>query len=182
MAIYAVGDVQGCAAELEHAARAPSISIRRATASGSSATSSIAGRARSTCCGSSRALGDAAIVVLGNHDLHLLAAGARRRGPARRRRTLRPMLEAPDREPLLDWLQARAGAAPRRRARRHACCTPACRRSGTSPLAQRCAAELERRCAATAAARCSRGCTATSRTSGATTSTAPTACASSPTR
>ncbi len=49
-----------------------------------------------------RGLGDAAMTVLGNHDLHLLAVAY---GNARRaNRTLQPVLEAPDREPLLDWL------------------------------------------------------------------------------
>lgn len=49
-------------------------------------------------------LGDAARCVLGNHDLHLLAhaAGARR---ASRSDTLQDILDAPDREALLDWLR-----------------------------------------------------------------------------
>lgn len=50
-------------------------------------------------------LGPAGLTVLGNHDLHLLgrAAGAR---DARKGDTLRPILEAPDRDALLDWLRA----------------------------------------------------------------------------
>lgn len=49
-----------------------------------------------------RALGPAATVVLGNHDLHLLAAAAGgRRG---RRDTLDAVLAAPDCKDLLDWL------------------------------------------------------------------------------
>ena len=106
MAIYAVGDVQGCAAELDTLLvrldfdprvdrlwfvgdlvnRGPrSLDVLRFVAS----------------------LGDAAVVVLGNHDLHLLALA---RGRARFRdsdRPLQPVLEAPDRERLLDWLQSR---------------------------------------------------------------------------
>jgi len=106
MAVYAIGDVQGCAAELEELLsllpfdpardrlwfvgdlvnRGPrSLEVLRAVAS----------------------LGDAAITVLGNHDLHLLALArghaAWREGDA----GLRPILEAPDRERLLDWLQSR---------------------------------------------------------------------------
>ncbi len=52
------------------------------------------------------ALGDAATVVLGNHDLHLLAvsAGVRKRG---RNDTLDAVLAAPDAAPLLDWLRHR---------------------------------------------------------------------------
>lgn len=50
-------------------------------------------------------LRDAATVVLGNHDLHLLAV-ARGGAELKRKDTLAPILEAPDREELLDWLQA----------------------------------------------------------------------------
>jgi len=53
-----------------------------------------------------RALGDNAVVVLGNHDLHLLAVayGAHRR---RRSDTLDEVLAAPDRDTLLEWLTLR---------------------------------------------------------------------------
>ena len=55
-----------------------------------------------------RALGDNARVVLGNHDLHLLAvacgSGGRR---LRKDDTLDAVLEAPDRTSLLDWLMTR---------------------------------------------------------------------------
>ena len=50
-----------------------------------------------------RALGERAVTVLGNHDLHLLAVAAGQR--ARRRDTFDDVLNAPDREPLLDWLR-----------------------------------------------------------------------------
>jgi bis(5'-nucleosyl)-tetraphosphatase (symmetrical) len=53
-----------------------------------------------------RALGDAATVILGNHDLHLLAVaygGARLRSDD----TLDEVLTAPDRAALLEWLQER---------------------------------------------------------------------------
>lgn len=52
-----------------------------------------------------RSLGDAALTVLGNHDLYLLMAaegGAKARG---RDDTIQPILDAPDREELLDWLR-----------------------------------------------------------------------------
>ncbi|WP_295544973.1 symmetrical bis(5'-nucleosyl)-tetraphosphatase [uncultured Pseudacidovorax sp.] len=56
-----------------------------------------------------QALGDSARSLLGNHDLHLLgvAHGVRKPG---RRDTIAPILDAPDREPLLDWLRHRAMA------------------------------------------------------------------------
>jgi bis(5'-nucleosyl)-tetraphosphatase (symmetrical) len=51
-----------------------------------------------------RDLGAAAITVLGNHDLHLLAvaiAGGKTKG----KDTLTPILTAPDRDELIDWLR-----------------------------------------------------------------------------
>lgn len=49
-------------------------------------------------------LGDAVIMVLGNHDLHLLmvAAGVTTQQP---HDTLKSILQAPDREKLLNWLR-----------------------------------------------------------------------------
>lgn len=50
-----------------------------------------------------RGLGAAALTVLGNHDLHLLAvANGGRKG---KRDTLEEVLTAPDRDELLDWLR-----------------------------------------------------------------------------
>lgn len=50
-----------------------------------------------------RSLGHRAVTVLGNHDLHLLAvAHGGKRG---RRDTLDDILDAPDRDELLDWLR-----------------------------------------------------------------------------
>jgi bis(5'-nucleosyl)-tetraphosphatase (symmetrical) len=53
-----------------------------------------------------RALGDNAVVVLGNHDLHLLAVvhGSHRK---RKADTLDAVLAAPDRDALLEWLLTR---------------------------------------------------------------------------
>jgi bis(5'-nucleosyl)-tetraphosphatase (symmetrical) len=52
-------------------------------------------------------LGERAVVVLGNHDLHLLAVAA---GGGRKQKagdTLDPILGAPDSAALLDWLRTR---------------------------------------------------------------------------
>ena len=51
-------------------------------------------------------LGDRCQAVLGNHDLHLLAR-AEGVAPSRSSDTLDDVLEAPDRDELLDWLRAR---------------------------------------------------------------------------
>lgn len=48
-------------------------------------------------------LGARAVTVLGNHDLHLLAVAAG--GKRGRRDTLDDILDAPDRDELLDWLR-----------------------------------------------------------------------------
>jgi bis(5'-nucleosyl)-tetraphosphatase (symmetrical) len=103
MATYAVGDIQGCYHELEQLLSviqfdqekdqlwlvgdlvnrgADSLSVLRLI----------------------KAMGDSAITVLGNHDLHLLAVAA---GVAELHHsdTLDEILEAPDREELLNWLR-----------------------------------------------------------------------------
>lgn len=59
------------------------------------------------CLREVRRLGDAAITVLGNHDLNLLALAQRPDAVERANPTLRPILTAPDREPLLEWLRYR---------------------------------------------------------------------------
>lgn len=51
-----------------------------------------------------RALGESAAVILGNHDLHLLAVANGIR-PAGRSDTLDGILQAEDRDELLDWLR-----------------------------------------------------------------------------
>ena len=105
MATYAIGDVQGCFLTLEKLIakirfdpaadrlwfagdlvnRGPrSLEVLRFVSS----------------------LGDGAVTVLGNHDLHLiaLATGA---GVPKKKDTLQPILEAPDRKFLIDWLRRR---------------------------------------------------------------------------
>ena len=105
MALYAVGDVQGCDAELGALLDAVRFSadcdrlwfvgdlVNRGPGS-----LEVLRRIRS--------LGDAATVTLGNHDLHLLAVAF---GSARARSgdTLAATLAAPDRDGLLEWLAGR---------------------------------------------------------------------------
>ncbi|MGH8176822.1 MAG: symmetrical bis(5'-nucleosyl)-tetraphosphatase [Steroidobacter sp.] len=54
-----------------------------------------------------KALGDAAITVLGNHDLHLLAAALTSVERLKPQDTLGDIFAAPDRDELLDWLRRR---------------------------------------------------------------------------
>ncbi|MBL8447098.1 MAG: symmetrical bis(5'-nucleosyl)-tetraphosphatase [Zoogloeaceae bacterium] len=54
-----------------------------------------------------RNLGDRAITVLGNHDLYLLMVAAGAVAHRGRDDTLEPILQAPDRDELLDWLRQR---------------------------------------------------------------------------
>ncbi|KPK37502.1 MAG: diadenosine tetraphosphatase [Gammaproteobacteria bacterium SG8_47] len=53
-----------------------------------------------------KSLGDSAVTVLGNHDLHLLAV-AEHTEKKKRQDTLDPILNAADRDELLDWLRSR---------------------------------------------------------------------------
>jgi len=106
MALYAIGDVQGCNDELGRLLEILKFSEDRDQlwfagdlVNRGPDSLGVLRRVKS--------LGAAAIVVLGNHDLHLLAAA---RGGARLRNgdTLDAVLEAADRDALLDWLAARA--------------------------------------------------------------------------
>ncbi len=99
--IYAIGDVQGCFYSLEALVR--SLPLREAD--------------RIWLCGDlvnrgpkslevlrwARAEAERVQIVLGNHDLHLLAAAAGARTP-KKRDTLQAVLRAPDCEELLGWL------------------------------------------------------------------------------
>ena len=103
MARYAIGDVQGCAAELRALLATLEFSADRDQLW---FVGDLVNRGPESLASLRliRALGDNAVVVLGNHDLHLLALayGAElRRKPGD---TLDDILRAPDRDPLLQWL------------------------------------------------------------------------------
>lgn len=54
-----------------------------------------------------RQLDDKAVVALGNHDLHLLAVAQGNEKHLKPQDTLHPILQAPDRDDLLAWLRRR---------------------------------------------------------------------------
>jgi bis(5'-nucleosyl)-tetraphosphatase (symmetrical) len=104
LSLWAVGDLQGCGAQLEELlARLPNET--RLIFVGD-----IVNRGPQSlhCLRTVKALCDAgrAIALLGNHDLHLLAVAAGIR-PQHDDDTLGDVLAAPDRDALLDWLRAR---------------------------------------------------------------------------
>jgi bis(5'-nucleosyl)-tetraphosphatase (symmetrical) len=105
MALYAIGDVQGCDAELGTLLGSLKFSPDRDSLW---FVGDLVNRGPDSLkvLRRIRALGDAATVILGNHDLHLLAVaygGARLRSDD----TLDEVLTAPDRAALLEWLQER---------------------------------------------------------------------------
>jgi bis(5'-nucleosyl)-tetraphosphatase (symmetrical) len=106
VAVYAIGDVQGCQDELERLLE----KIRfDATCDRLWFVGDLVNRGPRSLATLRyvRALGDAAVVVLGNHDLHLLAVAAGQGRGLRRGDTLEEVLGASDREELLAWLGAR---------------------------------------------------------------------------
>ena len=105
MSTYAVGDVQGCYDELRTLLDLVRFDPAADTlwlvgdlvnrGPGSLATLRFV-----------KSLGDRAITVLGNHDLHLLVVAAGVRKP-HRGDTLDDILNAPDRDELLHWVKSR---------------------------------------------------------------------------
>lgn len=102
MATYAIGDIQGCYDELMQLLEQVGFSDSdRLWFAGDLVNR---GRQSLEVLRFVHQLGERAITVLGNHDLHLLALhfGATR---DKRNLTLTPILHAPDRDLLMDWLR-----------------------------------------------------------------------------
>jgi len=106
LAIWAIGDIQGCGNALRR------LLAHREIAGDPQAQFWIAGdlvNRGPDSLGVLRqimALGDRAVSILGNHDLHLLGVAAGVRKPSRSD-TLDGVLAAPDAAQLLDWLRHR---------------------------------------------------------------------------
>jgi bis(5'-nucleosyl)-tetraphosphatase (symmetrical) len=108
MAVYLIGDVQGCDAPLARL-------LARLDFSPSRDTLYLLGDLVNRGPASAAVLrrlagyGDAAHCLLGNHDLSLLAVAHGHRAP-HRNDTMDEVLQAPDREALLEWLRHRSMA------------------------------------------------------------------------
>jgi len=105
MAIYAVGDVQGCFEPLTALLEKINFDVNRDQLW---FTGDLVNRGPDSLAVLRfvRGLGNSAITVLGNHDLHLLAL-ASGHTKQKRRDTLKNILAADDRDELLDWLRTR---------------------------------------------------------------------------
>ncbi len=103
MAIYAIGDVQGCATALRHLIDQLPWDPRhdRLWFVGDLVNR---GPESAEALRLIMALGERAVTVLGNHDLYLLAV-AEGVMPIRPKDTIGPILHAPDRSQLLNWVR-----------------------------------------------------------------------------
>jgi bis(5'-nucleosyl)-tetraphosphatase (symmetrical) len=104
MAVYAIGDIQGCCDEFEQLlTRIDFDSVRdRLWLTGDLVNR---GPRSLDTLRLVKSLGDAAITVLGNHDLHLLAIALDPHAKRKSKDTLDEILNASDRDELLHWLR-----------------------------------------------------------------------------
>ena len=105
MAIYAVGDIQGCCDEFEVLLAQLDFDPARDRLW---LTGDLVNRGPRSLdvLRLVRSFGPAAITVLGNHDLHLLAAALTPGEQLKPQDTLGEIFEAPDRDELLAWLRS----------------------------------------------------------------------------
>ena len=103
MALYLIGDVQGCNSALQRLLDEISFSASRDTLF---MLGDLVNRGPDSAGVLRRlmAYGASAQCILGNHDLHLLAVANGVRKP-HRKDTLQAILDAPDRQAMLDWLR-----------------------------------------------------------------------------
>ena len=105
LATYAIGDLQGCYEPLRRLVDALAFDPARDRLW---FTGDLVNRGPQSlqCLRYVKSLGDAAVTVFGNHDFHLLciAEGVEAN---KKRDTLNDVLDAPDRDELLDWVRRR---------------------------------------------------------------------------
>ena len=106
MAIYAIGDLQGCYDSFRHLLDKLKFEPSKDQLW---LTGDLVNRGPKSLetIRFVRTLGDSATVVLGNHDLHLLAVAHGISGPTDRFESLGNILDADDRDDLIDWLRYR---------------------------------------------------------------------------
>ena len=106
MPTYAIGDIQGCCDEFE-------LLLDRIRFDPASDQLWLVGDLVNRGPRSAdvprkiKALGESAVTVLGNHDLHLLAVALSPNEKIKQKDTLDDVLKAPDRDELLEWLRHR---------------------------------------------------------------------------
>jgi len=102
MSLIAIGDLQGCSASLDE------LLTRIGAAESVVFVGDLVNRGPDSlgALRRVRSLGERATVLLGNHDLHLLAVAAGIRA-AHDDDTLQEVLDAPDAQELIDWVRAR---------------------------------------------------------------------------
>ena len=103
MALYCIGDIQGCDNALERLLDVIDFSASRDTVY---LLGDLVNRGPDSAAVLRRCMAASGALqcLLGNHDLHLLASAYGVRSPSRRD-TLASVLDAPDRTALLDWLR-----------------------------------------------------------------------------
>ncbi len=106
MPVYAIGDLQGCHAEFMALLERIGFDAGRDRLW---LTGDLVNRGAASLAvlREVRSLGEAVTVVLGNHDLHLLAMAFAPGGVRKREKELEAVLDAPDAAELLDWLLSR---------------------------------------------------------------------------
>lgn len=103
MSVYAIGDLQGCYVSLQKLLDKIQFSPAKDQLW---FVGDLVNRGPGSleCLRFVKQLGSCAITVLGNHDLHLLGVAAGLR-PLNNKDTIKPILDAPDRDELLTWLR-----------------------------------------------------------------------------
>ncbi|WP_428634087.1 symmetrical bis(5'-nucleosyl)-tetraphosphatase [Sedimenticola sp.] len=141
MALFAIGDVQGCYKDLQRLLKLIKYSPDRDSLWFAGDLVNRGPDSLKTLR-FVKGLGEGATVVLGNHDLHLLALSQGNLKQADKDHTLRDILKAKDRDDLLEWLRHRPlmhHCAEREYSLIHAGLPP----QWDLPTAQQCAKEVE---------------------------------------